>query len=203
MKDRPPKTSSQGGGLTGVVAVSLLVIGLVGWMAWHDGTAAAGEPELRALGDPVSLPWAELPAEELKAGLLWTTDLPALSALPIPGVDTEDSDTPRPKLVVAPFTREAPQELLAVSIPNRLGLQRVTWKIRALSSLSHDGSNYLTTFTSSGDSYPGHKLLFAPQFDSQSRVLQLRIGYEFPDGKAYASRLDFVLGRQGFELVTW
>ena len=203
MNERSSKTQSQSSGLTGVVVVSLLVAGALGWMAWQDGAASAGEPELRVLGEPVTLPWAELSANELETGLFWTTDLPALSAVPIPGVDETAAEPLRPTLVGAPFTRDAPQELLAVSIPNRLGLQRVSWKIRALSSLSEDGSNYLTTFTSSGDCYPGHKLLFAPNFDSRSRVLRLRVGYQFPDGKAYSSRLDVVLGKQGFELVTW
>lgn len=203
MTERPSKLSQQRPGLTWMVVVLVLVAGGLGWRAWHAGEMSAGEPELRALGDPVTLPWAELPAGELATGLFWTAGLPALSAVPIPGVDDATEEPVRPLLVGASFTREAPQELLAVSIPNRLGLQRVSWKIHAFSSISEDGSNYLTTFTSSGDCYPEHRLLFSPNFDSGSRVLRLRIGYQFPDGKAYASRLDFVLGKQGFELVTW
>jgi hypothetical protein len=203
MTERLSTTSTQRPVQTWLVVALLLVAGGLGWRAWEVRTASAGEPQLKALGEPVTLAWAELPADELTKGLFWTSTLPALSAVPIPGVDEADGQPVRPRFVGAPFTREAPQELLAVSIPDRLGLQRISWKIRAFTSLSNDGSNYLTTFTSSGDCYPRHRLRFSPNFDSGSRVLRLRIGYQFPDGKTYVSRLDFVLGKKGFELVTW
>ena len=202
--------------LTVVLGVLVVALGAGGIYCWMCLDKRPGTPEMFVLGKPLDVIWQDIPGSDLRG--------PSWSAWPLKRlnagnstkeISTWTSPTDRHSAQMAKTTQQVPapsvkgnpirnQELFRLSVPDALGHHggHLGWQINVDGEVTDDESEYSIRFLEAGGVSQDHFLVFKADFDDTERVLQVQIGWAFPDqNTGRTCSLRYRLTSQGFELA--